>query len=672
MNDNYKIGDFITVTHEEITTTFEILGADNRYIRLRDNLTLIESTRKRIDFNELILTEKAQIIPENKDERELCAPLSRSFSDYSEKDKIEARRRYKYISAVIEQKPKYYTARYTQPIIDSVTKSAKALPPSVRTLNRWLNSYISSGFSIRGLLPKHEYKGNYKAKVEPQVEPYIQLAIEHFKNDTCPHVNSSHEYMKTLIENDNSFLSKQLKLKVPSIPAFTARLAIEAPAELLEARKGKRVAKTVFRQSKAVRDVELILQRTEIDHTQLDLFVVDDKTKMVWGRPWVTVLLDYKSKSILGFYIGFENPSYLSVSKALQHAMSSKSYVKEEYPEIQNTWLCAGRPAVIATDRGKEFRSIAFQDACNDLNIIIQHNPGKHPWYKGSVESYFKTLNQQLLNDKPGRVMVKIYDSIDYHPEKNAVISMSAFMKIFHIWVIDIYQCEVRTRKKIIPKEVWKEDLDKVPIVIEAPEKLKLIISESFSAHLGNTGIIKDYIVYDSEKLTKYRSKYGFGKIKFKRSRDNLGEIYVLNEVTKKYFKVEAVYQNYAKNLSLYQHKKHMKVAKLQQESKIDIESIAKARIKIMEIVEREMSFSNSHKIASKQRLARYQNIGLQEDGTTKGSLVDGFLKTSSGIPKPQLKNPPKDNANIVPVSDFDGTNNEFTDDLDFSGENSG
>ena len=663
MYDNYKQGDFITISNGHAKSTFEILGVDNSLLRLRDSFSLIESTRPRVELNELILAGIANIETKNIDEREIGDSLSRSFSDYTEKNKTEAKRRYQYVLAVIESIPKAYSDRILQPVIDSVAVENSDTPPSCRTLKRWLKAYANAGNSIRGLLPAHENKGNYEAKIDNEIEPYIQLAIDHFKNKTCPTVSSSYDYMEALIENDNGMRSPQNKLAVPSIPTLASRIQEVAPKALLESRKGKRIANVQFKQSKNVRDVKLILQRAEIDHTQLDLFVVDDQTNMVLGRPWVTALLDYKSKNILGFYIGFENPSYLSVAKALKHAMSSKSYVKELYPKIENEWLCAGKPAVIATDRGKEFRSVAFEEACDDLNIIIQHNPAKHPWFKGSVERYFSTLNKELLSDKPGKVMTKIYDSIDYRPEKNGVISMSSFMEIFHIWVIDIYQCKPRTRKNIIPKEAWKEDLGRVPIIVESPEKLKLILSEAFTAHLGSTGIIKDYINYDSEELVKHRSMYGFGKVSIKRARDDLGEIYVFDEKTKKYFRVEAVNQKYAKGLSLFQHKIHLKFVKLQLKSKVDIESIARAKVLIMKVVEDEISSSRNTKVTSIQRVARYQNIGMQENGQTKGSLLE-YSSPNSGVPKPpkkEIENTENDTLN----SEFDGLNNEFDDELE-------
>jgi len=268
------------------------------------------------------------------------------------------------------------------------------------------------------------------------------------------------------------------------------------------------------------------------------------------------------------------------------------------------------------------------------------------------------------LSDKPGKVMTKIYDSIDYKPEKNGVISMSAFMKIFHIWVIDIYQCKPRTRKNIIPKEAWKDDLDRVPIIAESPEKLKLILSETFTPYLGSTGIIKDYINYDSEQLTKYRSMYGFGKVTIKRARDNLGEIYVFDAKAKQYFRVEAVEQGYAKGLTLFQHKIHLKFTKLQLKSKVNIESIARAKMLIMKIVENEIFSSKTTKISSKQRVARYENIGQQTGGGTKGSLMEDS-KVNVAVPKPDAKKLADNTDNEDPLSKYDGTNNEFDDELE-------
>jgi len=43
-----------------------------------------------------------------------------------------------------------------------------------------------------------------------------------------------------------------------------------------------------------------ILDRWEIDHTLLDVLLVDDETGLIIGRPYITVVLDKFSRMIMG------------------------------------------------------------------------------------------------------------------------------------------------------------------------------------------------------------------------------------------------------------------------------------------------------------------------------------------------------------------------------------
>lgn len=63
-----------------------------------------------------------------------------------------------------------------------------------------------------------------------------------------------------------------------------------------------------------------ILERVEVDHTPLDVIVINERTGLADGRPTLTLLLCRHSRMVLGFSIGFEPPSELSVMRALRHA----------------------------------------------------------------------------------------------------------------------------------------------------------------------------------------------------------------------------------------------------------------------------------------------------------------------------------------------------------------
>jgi putative transposase len=664
----YKIGDFVVISDEEIETQFEIMGVHGGLVKLRDTFSTATSTRKVSELTELVLTGVALLVQANTVERELLEPFARDFGSYSDKQKAEARRRLKYIKALWGDKVDIKETRDS--IIQRISEELEDRPPSLRQVQRWNERYIKSGRSIKGLIQRDSAKGNRKAKVDPKVEDYISRAIEDFKKDTNPSFSTSYRFIKTHINYDNSTIPESEKLDVLSLTSFIKRLEKECPEQVMKCRLGIEETRKHYKQNKPVREVALILQRVEIDHTQLDLFLVDEENGAVLGRPTISAILDYKSKSILGFYIGFEPPSYLSAAYALHHAISSKSYVKDLYPDVINDWLCFGKPAVLVTDRGKEFESGALKDACDDLDITLQWNPGKHPWYKGSIESYFKSLNQKLLSGQPGSVLSKVLAKIvDYDPVKQAVISFKSFLNIFHIWAIDVYQCDKVSSGTIIPNRSWKEDLDKVPLEPVDPNRLKLALSESFSAALTKTGITKDYIVYDSKELTKYRARYGFGKVTIKRDRQDIGSISVLDKQSNKYFVVEAVYQRYAKGLTLYQHKIHKKFVKDILNAEINEEQLAIARMKIIEIVHRDFEQNKKNKILNKSRAARYVDVGQKGDGSAITSVINETADKLSGIPKPEkqssLNNDEYLNDMGLPSTDFDGED-KFPGKLDF------
>jgi len=669
--EEYKIGDFIVIADEGTEKQFEIVGINGGIIKLKDSISTITSSRKAYELTELVLQGLAQIVPSSPEERKLIDPLSLDFSGYSDDKKDKARKYAAYVSALWGGELAYLSTKERDEKRLTIAKELGEKAPSLRTLQRQKAKLEVSGGMLRSLIPRDEAKGNRTTKVDKRLEAYIDKAIENFKAEgNKASFSQSHQYHQNLVHFDNRLLPEPEKLKPLSLPAFIKRLENVCPEHVVKIRLLNKNKDVRLSQKKPVRDVELILQRAEIDHTQLDLFVVDSECGSPLGRPWISALLDYKSKSILGFYIGFEPPSYLSTAHALYHAISSKSYVKELYPEVENVWLCSGKPAILVSDRGKEFESIFLEDACDDLTISLQWNPGKHPWYKGSVERHFKTLNQKLLKEQPGSVLgAALSKIIDYDPTKNAVISLDALLSIFHIWVIDIYQCDKVSGGTIIPNLSWKEDLDKVAVKPVDPDRLKLVLSESFEAKVTKDGIKKDYIYYDSHELTKFRMKWGFKKVKFKRDRQDLGSILVYNEHTGRYFKVEAVDKDIASGVSLYQHKIHKKFVNEILNAELNPENLAIARMKIRDIVSDEFLKNKKNKMLTKRRAARYAGVEMKNDGSLVSSVITKITQSPSGIPKPgnlEASRAKTGSENkVLPKTDFDG-NNQFPDDLEY------
>jgi hypothetical protein len=67
-----------------------------------------------------------------------------------------------------------------------------------------------------------------------------------------------------------------------------------------------------------------------MDHSPLKVVAGTDAGPM--GQPWLSLLIDYYSRMVVGFCLGFEPPSYAVIMEALRHAILPKSYLKERYP----------------------------------------------------------------------------------------------------------------------------------------------------------------------------------------------------------------------------------------------------------------------------------------------------------------------------------------------------
>ena len=671
----YKVGDFIVIKSGELEKQFQIIECATNYIRIIDTFTQIESKRKIVELDDLIVSGVATIKQQDTSERKVHQVDAIDFSSYPEPKKLKAREKHVFVIGIIDHGLPSTSEERIDPVIDEIY--AKGIfetfkkRPSARSVQRWIKSYKKANNSIRGLIPLDSQKGNYEPKVENDVESYIELAIEHFKKFEKPTVSSSYDHLETLIENDNSFIKEfSKKRKVPSLTAFIKRLEKKAPKEMMLAREGKETNNKAFKETKLPQEITLILQRVEADHTQLDLFIVDEKSSLILGRPYITSILDYKSKCLLGFYIGFENPSYLSIARALRHVILPKTYVKEMYPEIVNEWQCYGVPKILVVDRGMDFESIALTDACLDLNIRIQRNPGKHPWYKGSIERFFRSVNDDLLSDKKGKVFPNIVDTNAYKPEKHAVITMGLFLKMFHKWVIDIYHMKKVSKGQIIPSVSWAEDLDRVPRRIMNQDALNIVLSERKSLKNSKDGIKFEHIFYDNKELVNLRAMHGMEKTDFKYDRENLGQIQVFNRYENKYFKVPAVDQKYAQGMSLHQHQIIKNFHNKFIQGNIDAEALAVAKTQIMKMIKDHIDSRKDQSIASSSAVARVLDIGQQSDQSVKGSVHDEINKQ---VNKNDTENHEDDSAQNTPVKSdkkdlklFDGKENKMRNKLEY------
>jgi len=134
------------------------------------------------------------------------------------------------------------------------------------------------------------------------------------------------------------------------------------------------------------------LEVVQIDHTEVDVFLVDEKTRKTMDkRPWLTLAIDVFTRMVVGFHLSMDKPSRVSLGLCMLNAVYDKSaWLKER--EIDASWPAAGLPEAVHADNGADFRSHAFAWACREEGIELIFRPVGAPHYGGHIERLIGTM----------------------------------------------------------------------------------------------------------------------------------------------------------------------------------------------------------------------------------------------------------------------------------------
>ena len=103
--------------------------------------------------------------------------------------------------------------------------------------------------------------------------------------------------------------------------------------------------------------------------------------------------MDDYSRTIAGYYVGFEVPTSLATALTLHRAIWHKS---------DANWSTCGIPQSFYTDHGSDFTSHHMEQVSADLKMRLVFSTPGMPRGRGRVERFFRTLTQMLLTELPG------------------------------------------------------------------------------------------------------------------------------------------------------------------------------------------------------------------------------------------------------------------------------
>lgn len=248
---------------------------------------------------------------------------------------------------------------------------------SAGSIERYLQAFVNSGGDIRSLIPQTGQQGGKgKGRLDVRVERIIEAVLADYASIT-ERVSTVDQVVTAVVNriaDENRFRDSQDQLSLPSESTIRRRIKGAGEKRVLGRRLSRREQQAESTVQPGPRPTR-ILERVEIDHTTLDLFVVDETDGLPVGRPHITACIDKYSGLVPGWYIGFNQGGYESIMLCLQHAFLPKPDYREKYG-TEHDYPVYGLFEKLCIDNGRDFKSRDLQSALAELGVIREEMPG--------------------------------------------------------------------------------------------------------------------------------------------------------------------------------------------------------------------------------------------------------------------------------------------------------
>ncbi|RBA54697.1 integrase [Stutzerimonas zhaodongensis] len=262
---------------------------------------------------------------------------------------------------------------------------------------------------------------------------------------------------------------------VPSHTAVRNRLRMRKKRELHGKKHGLESAAQKYDAKTGLLVVNRPLEWVQMDHTLVDIILVDNDKRLPLGRPWLTVLIDLYTRVILGYYLALHHPSALSVSCAIAHAVLPKFSFLGRLGVEGDKYPFYGVPEVLHMDNAKEFKSVKFEAACIRNDITPKWRPLGRKHYGGHVERIIGTLMTDKVHFLPGTTYSNTVMRRGTDSDLTSALTFKEFTKWFAKEVC-IYHGRKHSQLGCSPAVKWKTFFghDARPALVSNPQKFRI------------------------------------------------------------------------------------------------------------------------------------------------------------------------------------------------------
>ena len=451
-----------------------------------------------------------------------------------DEDWQEAQRRFSIL------RPLLSVPRRTTEMVNEAAGKAGVHPV---TIYRWIDLYLRAE-RVSALIPIRRDGGRGRSRLQPEVEKILNVTIDDF------YLHKQKRSIQTTCK-EVARRCKNAGFEPPHSNTVRNRIAAIADQHKTARRSGAKAAREKFSPVLShFPGADWPLAVIQIDHTELDIILVDDVYRQPVGRPWIALAVDVFSRMVVGFYISFDPPDAMSVGLCVAHSILPKEKWLAKY-DITTAWPCWGVPKTIHLDNAKVFRGNMLKRACTEHGIDLDFRPVATPHWGGHIERLLGTLLKEIHN-LPGTTFSNPKERGEYKSDKQAAMTLSEFEKWLAIYIVEVYHQRVHSSLNTSPIKKYEEGVfgmkDKpgtgLPARITDEDRLRLDFMPYIERTIQGYGIVIDDIHYYHDVLRRFINARDLNnpslkrKFIFKRDPRTISMVYFYDPELKQYFSI--------------------------------------------------------------------------------------------------------------------------------------
>jgi putative transposase len=319
-------------------------------------------------------------------------------------------------------------------------------------------------------------------------------------------------------------------LPVPSRGTLMRRIAKLDPVATTTTREGTDAARRLHSAGGVPPDVTGVLERVQIDHTVVDVIVVDERDRLPIGRPYVTAAIDVASRCVIGVVVTLEAPSVTSVGLCMAHTVTDKRAWLEQFG-VDAVWPMSGKPRELYLDNAAEFHSEALRRGCEQHGIVLGYRPPGAPHFGGIIERLIGTMMRMVHDELPGTTFSDTRQRGTYDSDGNAVLTLSE-LQAWLALAVACYHGQVHETLGRTPAGMWAELVAEqgAPITVANQTAFLVDFLPVIRRSLTRTGFQIDHVRYYGDALKPWIARRDrLGKFVLRRDPRDISRIWALD-----------------------------------------------------------------------------------------------------------------------------------------------